>query len=73
MLQQYHSLQVADQKMTTRFSDQLPGLFAHGDPALGLMRDIGLAALDISPTLKKEFVRYTSGVAASVGYRNVQP
>ncbi len=73
VLQQYHSLQVADQKMTTRFSDQLPGLFAHGDPALGLMRDIGLAALDISPTLKKEFVRYTSGVAASVGYRNVQP
>ncbi len=72
-LQNYFRAQETDQQLTTRFSDQLPDLFMHGDPALGVLRDVGLAALDISPGLKREFVRHTAGVAASAGYRDVQP
>ena len=39
----------------------------------GLLRDVGLFALDLSPALKREFVRYTAGTAASAEYRNVHP
>ena len=73
VLEQYRTQQAADQRMTTRFSDRLPGLFMRGTPVPGPLRDLGLAALDISPGLKREFVRYTAGMAASADYRNVQP
>ena len=73
VLEQYRSRQAADQRMTTRFSDRLPGLFMQGTPVPGPLRDLGLAALDISPGLKREFVRYATGMAASAAYRHVQP
>lgn len=73
VLQAYLAQQATDQSRTTLFSDRLPGLFMHRDPALGLLRDVGLFALDLSPALKREFVRHTSGVAASAEYRDVQP
>lgn len=65
-LQDYRRQQAADQERTVSFSDRLPGLFAHGDPALGLLRDAGLVALDMSPALKREFVRHTAGVASGI-------
>ena len=43
------------------------------DTALGLMRDFGLFALDLSPGLKREFVRRTAGLTPSAAYRDVQP
>jgi 2-octaprenyl-6-methoxyphenol hydroxylase len=73
VLEQYMRQQTGDQQRTTQFSDRLPDLFMQRDPALSLMRDIGLMALDLSPALKREFVRQTAGVAASAGYRRVQP
>ena len=73
VLETYMQQQAGDQERTISFSDRLPGLFMHRDPALALLRDVGLFALDLSPALKREFVRHTSGVAASRDYRDVQP
>jgi 2-octaprenyl-6-methoxyphenol hydroxylase len=73
VLQRYLQQQQGDQQRTTVFSDRLPDLFMQRDPALALLRDAGLFALDLSPALKREFVRHTAGVAASTGYRDVQP
>ena len=36
----------------------------HGDPVLGIARDLALSGLDILPALKREFVRHTAGLAA---------
>ena len=73
ILQRYVGLQKGDQEITTRFSDQLPALFMQSGPALGLLRGVGLALLDISPGLKREFVRYTAGLATSAEYRHARP
>jgi 2-octaprenyl-6-methoxyphenol hydroxylase len=67
MLQTYQRRQRSDQDRTIQFSDRVPELFMHGDPLLGLGRDLALAGLDIMPGLKREFVRYAAGVAASGG------
>jgi len=63
VLQQYQQRQRTDQQRTIEFSDRLPSLFMHGDPVLGLARDLALVGLDIVPPLKREFVRYAAGVA----------
>ena len=63
LLQQYQQRQRGDQERTIEFSDRLPSLFMHGDPVLGLARDLALAGLDIVPPLKREFVRYAAGVS----------
>lgn len=73
VLQSYREQQKRDQQQTTAFSDRLPGLFAHRDLALSALRDLGLAVLDLSPPLKREFVRQTAGVSASRGYRDARP
>ncbi|MEH6568465.1 MAG: 2-octaprenyl-6-methoxyphenyl hydroxylase [Halioglobus sp.] len=64
VLKQYHDLQKADQDQTVNFSDKLPALFMRTDPILGLLRDLGLAGLDLLPAAKREFVRHAAGVAA---------
>lgn len=63
LLQRYQQRQRADQERTIEFSDRLPSLFMHGDPVLGLARDLALAGLDMVTPLKREFVRYAAGVA----------
>ncbi len=73
LLQEYRNRQRRDQQQTTAFSDRLPGLFMQRDLALSALRDIGLAVLDLTPSLKREFVRQTAGVAASTEYRDVRP
>ena len=62
MLQRYQRRQQPDQDRTIQFSDRIPALFMHGDPMLGLGRDLALAGLDIMPSLKREFVRYAAGM-----------
>jgi 2-octaprenyl-6-methoxyphenol hydroxylase len=62
-LQRYQRRQQPDQARTIQFSDRLPSLFMHGDPLLGLARDLALSGLDILPPLKREFVRYAAGLA----------
>lgn len=63
-LQRYQQRQQPDQDRTIAMSDQLPSLFMHPDPLLGLARDLALSGLDILPSLKREFVRQAAGVAA---------
>jgi 2-octaprenyl-6-methoxyphenol hydroxylase len=67
MLQRYQHRQLPDQARTIGFSDQVPSLFMHSDPVLGLARDMALAGLDILSPLKREFVRYAAGVAEMGG------
>ena len=67
MLQRYQRRQQSDQDRTIQFSDRVPALFMHGDPLLGLGRDLALAGLDFMPALKREFVRYAAGVAPMEG------
>lgn len=62
VLQRYQQRQLPDQERTISFSDRVPALFMHTDPALGLGRDLALAGLDILPGLKREFVRYAAGL-----------
>ena len=64
MLQRYQRRQQPDQDRTIQFSDRIPALFMHGDPMLGLGRDLVLAGLDIMPSLKREFVRYAAGMGS---------
>ena len=65
LLQRYLRRQLPDQERTIQFSHHLPGLFMHGDPILGLARDLALSGLDILPPLKREFVRYAAGMASA--------
>ena len=73
VLQDYAAQQVPDQRRTGTFSEYLPRLFSRRDPASSLLRNIGLFALDLTPPLKREFVRYTAGLAASADYRELRP
>jgi len=70
VLQRYRQTQLGDQERTIGFSDQVPSLFMHSDPVLGLARDMALAGLDILPPFKREFVRYAAGVAEMGGQAN---
>ncbi len=63
VLEQYQLRQRADQEKTITFSDQVPALFMHADPAIGLGRDLALAGMDVLPVLKREFVRHAAGMA----------
>ena len=65
LLQRYQRRQQVDQQRTITFSDQVPALFMHSDPLLGMGRDLALAGLDFLPGLKREFVRHAAGVSAS--------
>ena len=67
VLKQYQALQSQDQRRTIQFSDKVPGLFMHPDPVLSVARDLALSGLDISPPLKRAFVRHAAGVAAMAG------
>lgn len=65
VLEKYQRSQQADQEKTITFSDQVPALFMHADPAIGLGRDLALAGLDVLPALKREFVRHAAGMAGT--------
>jgi 2-octaprenyl-6-methoxyphenol hydroxylase len=63
-LEKYQQRQQGDQKRTISFSDAVPALFMQTDPVFSLGRDLALAGLDMLPSLKREFVRHATGVAA---------
>jgi len=64
LLQRYGQQQAYDQRKTIQFSDQVMALFAHRNPALGLMRGLGLIALDTSTGLKRAFIAQAAGLHA---------
>jgi 2-octaprenyl-6-methoxyphenol hydroxylase len=61
MLQNYATLRVHDQKIIARLTDGLIHVFANRLPGLGLVRGLGLIALDNIPALKNLLARYAGG------------
>lgn len=61
MLAHYTQLRAHDQKMITRFTDGLIGIFTSRLPGLGLARGLSLMAFDNLPVLKNILARYAQG------------
>lgn len=61
MLDEYLKLRRHDQQIITGFTDGLIQLFTSRLPGVGLIRDIGLIALDNFPPLKNLLARYARG------------
>ncbi|MBN9231443.1 MAG: 2-octaprenyl-6-methoxyphenyl hydroxylase [Legionella sp.] len=66
MLQQYTRMRIQDQKIITYFTDGLINLFSNRLPGLGVLRGLGLAALDNINPLKKLLARYAGGFAGVI-------
>ena len=66
MLQRYLHLRRPDQRLITKGTDGLIGLFTSRLPGIGLMRNLGLIALDNSPLLKELLARYAKGFGGVV-------
>lgn len=66
MLDHYLNLRAHDQKMITGFTDGLINLFTSRLPGLGVMRGLGLIALDNIPALKNLLARYARGFGGVV-------
>ncbi|CAA0079906.1 2-octaprenyl-6-methoxyphenol hydroxylase [Zhongshania aliphaticivorans] len=62
LLQTYLQQQRGDQFVTTTFSDRLTHIFSNRKPVLSLLRNLGLAALDLTPPLKSQFVARAAGI-----------
>ncbi|WP_339670202.1 2-octaprenyl-6-methoxyphenyl hydroxylase [Dasania marina] len=60
-LKPYQQAQQFDQQKTILFSDKVGAMFAHGAKPLSLLRNIGLSAVDMLPSLKHSFVRHAAG------------
>lgn len=59
----YLEQQIDDQKQTVYFSDLLPKVFQQSLVPVQLARGLGLLALDLSPNLQHNFVRFAAGMA----------
>ena len=61
MLQQYLQLRRHDQQVITRLTDGLIQIFTSRLPGMGLVRNMGLIAIDNIPALKNCLTRYARG------------
>lgn len=61
MVQHYLQLRRHDQRMITRLTDGLIQVFTSRFPGMGLVRNMGLIALDNIPALKNILARYARG------------
>jgi 2-octaprenyl-6-methoxyphenol hydroxylase len=61
MLDQYLQLRHHDQQVITRFTDGLIQIFTSRMPGMGLVRNVGMIALDNIPALKNILARYARG------------
>ncbi|QBQ53589.1 2-octaprenyl-6-methoxyphenyl hydroxylase [Nitrosococcus wardiae] len=59
----YAQWRQGDQHLVTGLTDTLVRLFSNDYPLLGPARGLGLAALDLFPPLKQQFMRQTMGLA----------
>ncbi|MFT5579822.1 MAG: 2-octaprenyl-6-methoxyphenol hydroxylase [Paraglaciecola psychrophila] len=62
LLQRYAQQQAFDQSKTIQISDRVMALFAMRNPAAGLVRGLGLIALDASSGLKQAFIAQAAGL-----------
>jgi 2-octaprenyl-6-methoxyphenol hydroxylase len=61
LLRQFSDGRAADRGGVVRFTDGLVRLFASRLPGVGLMRDLGLLAFDLSPPAKRALARVSLG------------
>lgn len=66
MLEEYQSMRRYDQISITRFTDGLVNVFTSRIPGLGLLRSLGLMAMDASPVLQKILTHHAGGFAGNV-------
>ena len=62
-LEGYQQQQLADQRNTLIFSDNLPKLFAQSSSAVALGRNSGLVMMDLLPSLRSRFAKFGMGMA----------
>ncbi|MEY4640631.1 MAG: 2-octaprenyl-6-methoxyphenol hydroxylase [Pseudomonadota bacterium] len=62
-LQQYRQSVQQDQYSTIAFSDYMTRLFSSNNRVLGLVRQFGMASIDLLPPLKHQFSRQAMGLA----------
>ncbi len=62
-LQQYLQAVQRDQSHTIGFSDYMTRLFSSRNRALGLVRQLGMASIDLVPPLKNQLARQAMGLA----------
>jgi 2-octaprenyl-6-methoxyphenol hydroxylase len=62
-LQQYLEAVRQDQSHTIAFSDYMTRLFSTGNRALSLVRQFGMASIDLVPPLKNQLARQAMGLA----------
>lgn len=65
-LDEYLTHQLKDQQRTILFSDWLPKIFQKTLMPVQLSRGLGLLALELSPHLQQNFVRFAAGLAGSL-------
>ena len=66
ILNHYLEWRSQDQQIITRFTDTLVKLFSNPFKPLALMRNAGLLAMDISPSLKHLVAQHTMGLAGKL-------
>ncbi|MGV3591147.1 MAG: FAD-dependent monooxygenase, partial [Gammaproteobacteria bacterium] len=62
-LQQYRQAVMQDQSYTIAFSDYMTRLFSSTNRSLALVRQFGMATIDLLPPLKQRFSRQAMGLA----------
>ena len=67
VLSAYELSRKADQRRVIRFTDLLQKAFSHTNPLKSLLRSSAMLALDVSPALKKEFIRRATGLQMARG------
>jgi 2-octaprenyl-6-methoxyphenol hydroxylase len=65
LLEQYRENQAWDQRKTTAFSDKVGEIFMADQMVFAVLRDFGLSALDVVPSLKSKFVKETAGLVGA--------
>jgi len=63
LLEAYSRSRMDDQSQVIRFTDTLAGLFYNDELLKSAGRNLGMLLLDMSPTLKRRFVRHATGLA----------
>ena len=66
LLRRYQRLRRPDNLAMLAMTDGLDRLFSSNNPLLRLARDVGIAAVDRSPPLKRLFMRRAMGLGGSV-------
>ncbi|HUA89932.1 MAG TPA: hypothetical protein VL994_10880, partial [Steroidobacteraceae bacterium] len=65
-LQRFADWRARDRGGVTRFTDSLVRLFGDRRPGVGLLRDLGLLAFDLTPPAKSALARVSAGFGGPI-------